>query len=254
MIDIPGAIKGRDPLVPPRSMIFIGDGDFKKTGDEFKRYFIEIGGLQPHHRILDVGSGIGRMAAPLTSYMSAQGEYHGFDIVLKGIEWCRKEISSRYPNFHFLHADIQNMAYNPDGVYQAVSYQFPYETESFDFVFLTSVFTHMFPADMENYLKEIARVLKKNGRCFITYFLLNVESEKLIHSDLSSQKFIYDLNGCFTTDKDNPEWAIAFKEKAIRDLFAKNGLDIAEPITYGSWCGRKNFLSYQDIVLGTKHQ
>jgi len=45
----------------------------------------------------------------------------------------------------------------------------------------------MFTPDMENYLKEISRVLKPGGRCFITYFLLNNESEKLIKTGKSSQ-------------------------------------------------------------------
>ena len=38
----------------------------------------------------------------------------------------------------------------------------------------------MLSADMENYLKQIARVLKPGGRCLITYFLLNPESAKLM--------------------------------------------------------------------------
>ena len=33
ILDIVDLIKGnKDPLIPPRSMIFVGDGDYKKTG------------------------------------------------------------------------------------------------------------------------------------------------------------------------------------------------------------------------------
>lgn len=81
-----------------------------------------------------------------------------------------KNITPKYPNFNFQLADIYNKMYNPQGKYKASDYKFPYANETFDFVFLTSVFTHLLPQDMERYLSEIARVLKKNGRCFITFF------------------------------------------------------------------------------------
>ncbi len=57
------------------------------------------------------------------------------------------------------------------------------------FVLLTSVFTHMLPQDMDNYLSEVARVLKPDGRCLITYFLLNPESLALIDAEESSFNF-----------------------------------------------------------------
>lgn len=253
MLDLVDLLSGkRDPLIPPRSMIFVGDGDFKEVGNEFKRLFQELGHLEPHHRVLDVGCGIGRIAVPLVGFLSNRGGYWGFDIVAEGIEWCQKNITSKYPNFHFTHSDIQNKFYNPLGKYQASTYKFPYETGFFDFIFLTSVFTHMFPEDLDNYLKEICRVLKPWGTCFITFFLLNNESEGLIRKGASSQKFVYDLNGCFTTDKVNPEVAIAYKETDIRDLFKKYQIAISEPVRFGSWCGREKYLSYQDIILAIK--
>ena len=59
------------------------------------------------------------------------------------IEWAQLSISSRFPNFTFQKADIFNKFYNPDGVFKAVDYRFPYEDRSFDLIFLTSVFTHI---------------------------------------------------------------------------------------------------------------
>ncbi len=153
----------RDELTPPKGINFAGAGDFKEIGGEFLQYFIELGELKPNGKVLDVGCGIGRMAVPLTNYLTDGGTYEGFDIVADGINWCRKEISPKYPNFHFQSADIYNKEYNPKGKYKASEYKFPYGDESFDFVFLTSVFTHTLPNDMENYFSEIARVLKRGG-------------------------------------------------------------------------------------------
>jgi len=57
----------RNPLIPPRHLIFIGDGDYENTGKEFLHYFVKLAGLKPDDKVLDIGCGIGRMAVPLTS-------------------------------------------------------------------------------------------------------------------------------------------------------------------------------------------
>jgi ubiquinone/menaquinone biosynthesis C-methylase UbiE len=41
--------------------------------------------LRSHHRVLDIGCGIGVMASSLTSFLEPQGSYAGFDIVPVGI-------------------------------------------------------------------------------------------------------------------------------------------------------------------------
>jgi SAM-dependent methyltransferase len=253
MLDLSDISARRRDMIPPRSLDFVGGTNYRGVGLEFRDLFVRYGGLKPEDRVLDVGSGIGRMAAPLTAYLAARGEYQGFDIVKKGVEWSQKHITSRFPNFHFLHSDVKNKFYNPNGVHEASSYRFPYEDGSFDFVFLTSVFTHMYPADMENYLREISHVLKKGATCFITMFLLNAESQTLIDGGSSTQNFIYPLDGCVTADPNNPEAALAFEETYVRNLFPASGLSIREPIHFGAWCGRKEFLSYQDVVIATKN-
>jgi SAM-dependent methyltransferase len=251
-LDFIDRLQRRDSLIPPRSLIFVGGGDFESIGQEFKQYFIDLADLKPDECILDVGCGIGRMAVPLTSYLSSEGRYHGFDIVKKGIAWCQTHISSRFVNFSFQHVDVFNANYNPRGSIQAKELRLPFPAEFFDFVFLTSVFTHMMPADLENYLSEISRVLKQGGRCLITFFLLNEESAALIASGRSALDFRFEMDEFRVIDSNNPEAAIAFKEDFITGLFARNGLSVALPIHYGSWCKREQFLSYQDVVLAKK--
>lgn len=254
LLDIYDNILGKNKdLVPPRSLIFIGDGDFEKIGKEFLSYFINLGHLKPTEKVLDVGCGIGRMAVPLTKYLSGEGEYYGFDIVQKGIGWCSDNVSKLYPNFHFQVADIYNEMYNPKGKYKSSEYKFQYEKNYFDFVFLTSVFTHMFSDDVENYLSEISGVMKKGARCLITFFLINNESFQLINTGKSSQNFIFKVDeNSFSTSKNIKESAIAYKESYIRNIYDKNGLSIIDSIYYGSWCSRNDYKSYQDIVIAMK--
>jgi len=242
----------RDPMVPPRGIIFTGSGDFLEVGRKYCRYFVDLGGLRPTHRVLDVGCGIGRMAVPLTAYLRSPGAYEGFDIVPAGIAWCRRRITPTFPSFGFQVADIHSALYNPGGSHTPHTYRFPYPDASFDFAYLTSVFTHLLPPAVENYLAEVARTLRPGGRAFITLCLLNPEAWNLISAGASNLDFPFARGKCRIADRRSPEAAVAYDEPYVRSLYRAHGLEIAEPILYGSWCGRPNFLDYQDIVIAEK--
>ena len=245
----------RDPLIPPTRLMFDGPRsvvDYKNNGMNYLDYFIDLCNLKPNSKVLDVGCGIGRKNIPLTQYLDNDGEYEGFDIVDMGINWCNKNITDKYPNFHFQKVDVLNRYYNPDGEYKASEYKFPYDDNSFDLVVLGSVLTHMMPNDLKNYLSEVFRVLKSNGRCLISYFLINKDSLASIQSNKSTINFKYDLDNYRTTDLDIPEDAVSYKESYIKNLYQKHNLEILEPIYYGSWSGRDNYLDYQDIIIAKK--
>jgi SAM-dependent methyltransferase len=238
-------------LVPPEDFIYTGGGNFQNIGNEFFRYLIDLGGLQPHHKVLDVGCGIGRLAIPLTHYLNREGSYKGLDIVRLGIEWCRNNITTQYPKFQFHLADLFNRSYNPHGRYEASEYAFPFPRETFDMVCLVSVFTHMLPPEVENYLYEIARVLKRNGQCLITYFLWNQESSQLHNQGECAWEFKFDKGLCRTISRHRPEDAVCFDEPYILELYKKFGLQIDQPIRYGFWCGRPA-AAFQDMILAKK--
>jgi len=176
--------------MPPERLIRkIGPGDFRIIGNEFFHHFVTKGGLRPDAHVLDVGCGCGRMAIPLTRYLTS-GSYEGFDASRVLVAWCQDNITPNYPNFRFQHVDVLNQAYNSSGKIRPSELRFPYGDGSFDFVFLCSVFTHMLALDLEHYISEITRVLKDEGTSFITFFLLNAESEQLLTEKRSSEKFL----------------------------------------------------------------
>ena len=47
------------------------------------------------------------------------------------------------------------------------------------------------------------------------------------------------------------EDGVAYDEKTIKSLYSDNHLSI-QKIYYGFWCGRKDFLSCQDIIIANK--
>ena len=245
----------RETMVPPRRMMYDGPQtieEFKRNGEEYFRYYLDLCHLKPTARILDVGSGMGRKTIPLTKYLDARGGYEGLDIVKPGVEWCSKTITPRFPNFHFQQADVFNKFYNPRGRYKASEYRFPFEDESFDFVVLNSVMTHLLPADTRNYIGEISRVLRKGGKSFITFFLLNQESRAGLDAGTSTMPFVHEMQGVLILDPIQPENAVAHEESFMRDLYREHAFVIEEPIRYGSWSGRPDSLTYQDIVIASK--
>jgi ubiquinone/menaquinone biosynthesis C-methylase UbiE len=113
----------------------------------------------------------------------------------------------------------------------------------------------MMPDDVNNYLKEIHRVLKTGGKCFVTFFLLNDEIKAAIEKrNYFNFPFIYDHYRLM--DKNVKEANIAYEEGyLINNLFSNNNL-FAESIYYGWWSGksRDNALGYQDTILLSKRK
>lgn len=254
-LELSDAVRGRrDPLRPPRWLHFVGGGDFDTVGSRFLNHFRELASLQPDEDVLDVGCGVGRMALPLAGYLDTAGSYRGFDIVRAGVRWCQRHITPYYPHFQFAHADIFNAEYNPGGHQSAGTFTFPYTDASFDFVFLTSVFTHMLPDDVAHYLREIRRVLRPNGRCLATCFILNDESRALMAGPRSMFRFLPIDEGYATTTPERPEAAVAYDEHDLRTLIINAGLTIQEPIFYGEWSGRAGAHEGQDIVILRKDE
>lgn len=239
------------PLPPLPLQQFVG-GDFTAVGKEFVDHLKNLCSLGRDDAVLDIGCGSGRIALPLTSYLSKQGKYRGFDVSREAVQWCRRNISRRFPNFEFLVANVKNGPYNPSALLNPAEYQFPYADHSFDVVFLASVFTHMFPADLKNYLREIYRVLKPSGRCLATFFILNEESVRLMSGNEAKLNFRYSGEGYRTINEKTPEEGLAYPESFVRTSLTEVGLTLKEPIFFGSWCGRPEYWSFQDITIATK--
>ena len=239
----------RDPLIPPGNLLSVGIGDYRTVGEEFLRLFREDG-LLPNHRVLDVGCGTGRMAMPLSGFLGPRGSYEGFDVSRPMIVWCRRAISRRFPAFRFTHADVSNSEYNPDGQIKPRDFAFPYRDDSFDFIFATSLFTHLLPEACARYVGEIARVLAPGGRCFLTAFLLNERSRSAAGAGLAAYRFEHWAQEAWVEYPNRPEAVVAHDEGELIRLVTQAGLSIVST-RYGDWTGSPG-LTFQDVVVCRK--
>jgi SAM-dependent methyltransferase len=231
----------------------IDQATFLRMGDEVLRSFIDAGGLKPDQKVLDIGCGCGKIARPLADYLTDAGEYHGIDIGADCIAWCREAYRDA-ANFHFHHADLFSSRYTPDGVGSAATYRFPLPDNSFDLAFLGSVFTHMLPDQVENYLREISRVLRPGGQLMATWFLLDDTSKGNLAAGRTQPDFRALLagdSGCRVSDPDVPEAAIAYEETWLQAAHTRAGLDI-RAIGHGQWGRGQLVPHWQDEVWARK--
>ncbi len=239
-------LSGRDELIPPKGLIYTGGGDFKETGFRFLGYFKEYGNLSPDDHVLDIGSGIGRLAIPLTNYLSSEATYNGFDVIAQGVNWCTQNITVKYPQFRFHHIDLKNDLYRNDGS-EAKEYTFPLTDSSQDFIFLISVFTHLVPEEMERYISEIARLLSKEKTCFATFFVLDKDKPQ-VNPNFS---FKHNYGHYALMDEKVTSANVAFEKDYLMAVFEKNGLTV-EHYLPGHWrdpSKSDGTLDFQDIVV-----
>jgi SAM-dependent methyltransferase len=255
--DLVEAATGRsDPLQPPRHLGSVGAGDFEAVGVGLLDQLRELGGLRPDAAVLDVGCGVGRVALPLTGYLTS-GRYDGLDISAPMVEWCRRAIGTRFPRFRFEAIDVANTHYNPRGAGDARTARFPYPDGTFDFAFATSLFTHMRPAGFANYIAELARVLVDGGTAFATFFLMTDDSRRAVRDGRSDVDLRTVLNDPHTgipynvADARSPETAVGLDERFVSDTLAATGLHL-ESVHHGHWYGGPVTPLYQDVVVARR--
>ena len=226
----------------------VGRGDFVETSFSFLALFRLVAGLQRDEKILDAGCGIGRMAFALGHYLNDRASYDGFDVTKDFVDAAKVRFREK-ENFNFQHVDIFNKMYNKNGQFQAANFAFPFASCTFSFVFLTSVFTHMLTADVQNYLREIKRVLRDDGRCFATFFIIDDEVERLISEGSSTIALNQRMSdGCIVENTRVPENAVGYREGDLRKMVEAAGMRITQ-LHRGQWPGRTKFLTYQDVCL-----
>ncbi len=201
-----------------------GGGKFDFYSKMLGNILVEHCQLKPQHKVMEVGCGVGRTAVFLSGYLNDEN-FFGWDVDKVSLDIAKELPLFKKKKFRFQHVDYLNDLYNKKGGQQ--TFKFPSEDNSFDVVFLVSVFTHMYPNDIIFYISEISRVLKPGGRCMMTCFLMDFGVGKELN-------FVYKKENCYLNNEAHPLQAIAFDKSFFENLFTKNSL-VIEKLLKGSW-------------------
>lgn len=145
---------------------------FHNAGQNQVKRFADLGLVNSSLHMLDVGCGCGRFAralipTPIRSYV-------GFDRHAGLVNWARENITPRDSRFTFYHFDVSSPYDTIDGivgVIPAEHFQFPFVDGQFNAANLASVFTHMHLVEIQNYLRELHRVVETGGTMIFSVFL-----------------------------------------------------------------------------------
>lgn len=233
---------------PPPFINFAGGGDFVSLGDDLVKSLVARAALTATDRVLDVGSGIGRVAVALSKRYPAL-DYKGLEIVRYGVDWSCKRFKS-LKTFRFQHADIYNSFYNPRGKIRASGYRLPQSDASRDLIIATSVFTHLPEAETVNYLAEFGRVLAKGGRVYLTTFLAGRRGRE------ASFGFAHTSGAARIESLLEPDLAVAYDLEFWRARAQAVGLSLTG-VYPGSWSPHDAELGpigpeFQDTLILTK--
>lgn len=237
--------------LPPQNLRFMNEDDAKfiRIGSDNLALMIEHG-FTAQSRLLDIGSGYGRLPSAIIRDMDYQARYVGVDILPRHIEWCVQNISSVRPNFQFDVMDVKNDRYNPQGRFLASEYRLPFDEASFDYSVLFSVFTHMYELDIANYLRQIHRVLRLGGRCMATFFMFDEARLPAVTDPANPLRMTQALNGyTLYHNPDDPLHAIAFHRAFVIGLIEQTGFRVVQEHC-GTWAGGSR--CYQDLVVFEK--
>lgn len=201
----------------------IGGKNFVRGSRRIYDLLLTYASVTPDSRVLEIGCGCGRIAFALAEQLN-DGNYVGMDVEKIALEGAKANLFLYKKGFKFDLLDVKNDAYNPEGKYAASEYIFPYSEKSFDVVFMISVFTHMLTDEVHNYTKEISRLLKPRGRCFLTSFLSD---------DRNPQFFPFRAQQHSYSNEAIPGLAVAYQSAFLVEAFGANGMQLVAGPVWG---------------------
>jgi SAM-dependent methyltransferase len=131
-------------------------GDFEGYGVLLRDALI-FHGLAPNGYLIDVGCGSGRLAKPLSEYLT--GKYLGIDVVPGLVDYARKLVPRADWRFEV-----------------AEGLKIPEADGRADMVCFFSVLTHLLHEESFVYLREARRVLKPGGKIVFSFLDFGVDS------------------------------------------------------------------------------
>ena len=143
---------------------WIGEGDlfsqlgravFSLSGTVYAGSFIQAAGLRPEDRVMEVGSGLGRILTASQRRVGAIQPYFGIDLSYQMVRRARRGLEPRRPPLHFLVASALQM---------------PFRGQCFDVVLLSHVAKYLTDPQLRQVLAQVRELLRPGGRIVLWEF------------------------------------------------------------------------------------
>lgn len=189
-------------------------------------------GLGPSTDLLEIGCGNGRLAYELADRIT-EGSYVGCDIGRDAIDWLVANYQPVLDNFRFHHLDVANARWGSGGEERAESLRFDLPDASFDMVCVFDVFMHLSRGGVENYLREIRRMLRPGGRCVMTWVVILDGEDRPVRAGKAYEPIGGGVHSRYPKRQD---YALAFDRSLAARMIADAGLVEVE-FYEGRWHG-----------------
>ena len=125
--------------------------DIFEAHESIDKVILEIKRKKKNAKVLDLGCGAGRNTIPL---IEAGFDVYAFDSAPEGIKILKKKLDEKNNKIDLRVLDFTK--------------KLSYESDFFDAIISVQVLQHSYEKDIINSIKEIKRILKKEGIIFIT--------------------------------------------------------------------------------------
>lgn len=214
----------------------INNNSFLGVNQAFVNYLLNGHMLFPNMNILEMDCGIACLSLPIIKWLNNnQGKYNGLVYNNTCFDWCVKNLST--------HCQTAFTLCDNDDV-------LPYIDNTFDLVFTTSLFVTHSMEQLIKYLKEISRILKKNGKVIFTALISNNLINHIPRNKNPKIK-ISKSNEGFDIVNTYGEHGIIQSDVQIYNCLQQSSFQLCETV-FGSWSDTSSDASYMDIICAYK--
>jgi SAM-dependent methyltransferase len=206
--------------------IFTNGFSFFVWPTAFWTHFLRTGLCRIDSTIVDIGCGCGRYARFLRDYQYKSerftGRYIGVDVDPEMLAWCSRHFDSE--RFEFHRSSHSSRAYRAEGSPSPAPYELPMADGTADFVFSTSLFSHLLEGEVVNYCRESYRVLRAGGHMVMYFFSL----DRPPPTYGGRHTFGFQVGHAHVESLSVPEAAVAYREEYLISVARDAGFRTAD--------------------------
>lgn len=258
------------PPVPPPSINFnqVLSGSLERYRETYLEqsrdrelpFARSLANLGPSSVTLDFGCGLGRLASAFAAAGAGIGTYLGWEPEPAARHWLQGayesleafefggETLSPELNYITQQNSREAMGVRTGAVPNELGWESFLKGRGVDLVWSHSVFTHMWPEDAVANLSLLKNSCNPGAVMIHTWLILDDFALAGLSQGMTDRSLPFEIGGIRTLSRNNPLDCTAYPIALLKDVYSQAGIEVTD-LLYGSWAGRGNGVTYQDIVV-----